>query len=95
MFHWTDGENNTILGTYIGHENRFSIVSRVNGKDIIRFNSKPPKDAEKLYNLLLNEFDKSGLKVESGSFGAKMDIALNNDGPVTIMLDNEELFQSK
>ena len=44
---------------------------------------------------MVKEFQKSGLKVESGIFGAKMDIALNNDGPVTIMLDDEELFQPK
>lgn len=58
-------------------------------------NSMPPEDSEKLYDLLIKELKKSGLKVASGSFGAKMDIALNNDGPVTIMLDDEELFQPK
>lgn len=58
-------------------------------------NSKHPDEAEKMYKMLIKEFEKSGLKVETGIFGAKMDIALNNDGPVTIMLDDNELFQSK
>ena len=31
----------------------------------------------------------SGLKVESGSFGADMKISLCNDGPVTIWLDSK------
>ncbi len=54
--------------------------------------SMPPDDAEKMYEQLIIKFKASGLKVESGIFGAKMDIALNNDGPVTIMLDDDELF---
>ncbi len=58
-------------------------------------NSMSPEKAEKFYKLLINEFQKSGLKIESGIFGAKMDISLINDGPVTIMLDDDELFQSK
>ncbi len=53
--------------------------------------SMPPNDAERFYNLMITEFKKSGLKVEQGIFGAKMKINLVNDGPVTIMLDNEEL----
>ncbi len=58
-------------------------------------NSMPPDEAEKMYEQLIMKFKAGGLKVESGIFGAKMDISLNNDGPVTIMLDDEELFQSK
>jgi len=54
-------------------------------------NSMPPDDAEKYYNLLLEEMAKSGLKVEKGVFGAKMEISLVNDGPVTIMLDGDEI----
>jgi len=58
-------------------------------------NSMPPDKAEKMYEHLINEFRKSGLKVESGIFGAKMDISLINNGPVTIMLDDDRLFKSK
>jgi len=58
-------------------------------------NSMPPDDAKKMYEQLILKFKEGGFKVEFGIFGAKMDIALNNDGPVTIMLDDEELFQSK
>jgi len=58
-------------------------------------NSMPPDAAEKMYEQLITEFQTTRLKVKSGIFGAKMDIALNNDGPVTIMLDDDELYQLK
>lgn len=54
-------------------------------------NSMPPDEAENFYNLLLNEMAASGLKVEKGVFGAKMEISLVNDGPVTILLDGDEI----
>jgi len=53
--------------------------------------SMPSDEAEKIYNSILSEFKKSGLKIEAGIFGAKMDVKLINDGPVTIMLDNDEI----
>jgi D-tyrosyl-tRNA(Tyr) deacylase len=53
--------------------------------------SMPPDEASALYNLLIEEFKKSGLAVEKGIFGAKMDVELVNDGPVTIMLDDQEI----
>lgn len=31
----------------------------------------------------------SGIKVQTGQFGAMMDVALNNDGPVTIVMDSK------
>ena len=36
-----------------------------------------------------------GMKVEAGIFGADMKIELLNDGPVTIMLDSEVIFNGK
>ena len=33
-----------------------------------------------------------GLSVETGEFGAMMDVALVNDGPVTLLLDSERRF---
>ncbi|UCD95286.1 MAG: D-tyrosyl-tRNA(Tyr) deacylase [Candidatus Zixiibacteriota bacterium] len=51
----------------------------------------PPDEAERFYNLLLNELRKSGLDVREGIFGARMTIDLTNDGPVTILLDDEEI----
>ncbi|MDJ0582406.1 D-aminoacyl-tRNA deacylase [Crocosphaera sp.] len=52
-------------------------------------NSAPPTEAEKLYNLFVDGLKKSGLKVETGIFGAMMEVIINNDGPVTLMLEKE------
>lgn len=43
---------------------------------------------DKFNNVLNNEL---GLNVETGIFGANMEISLVNDGPVTIILDSETL----
>ena len=49
-----------------------------------------PEKAIPLYDKFIDELKKtSGLKVESGSFGADMKISLCNDGPVTIWLDSK------
>jgi D-tyrosyl-tRNA(Tyr) deacylase len=53
--------------------------------------AQEPKEAERLYNLFVDELKKQNLKVETGVFGAKMDIKFNNDGPVTIIIDDELL----
>jgi D-tyrosyl-tRNA(Tyr) deacylase len=53
--------------------------------------SMPPDEAERFYAVAIDEFKKSGLIVEKGVFGAKMKIDLENDGPVTIMLDDDEI----
>jgi len=53
--------------------------------------SMPPDDANHFYELLIDVLKQSGLKVEQGIFGARMQIELTNDGPVTILLDSDEL----
>lgn len=47
-----------------------------------------PGKAEQLYDQMIDYFkSESELKVETGIFGAYMDVELNNDGPVTIILE--------
>lgn len=47
-----------------------------------------PQKARKLYNQIIEYLKKnSKLKIESGEFGAYMDVRLHNDGPVTIILE--------
>jgi D-tyrosyl-tRNA(Tyr) deacylase len=46
-----------------------------------------PEEAEPLYNRFLAMLRDQGLPVESGEFGAMMEIELVNDGPVTLWLD--------
>lgn len=50
--------------------------------------AKPDK-AIPLFEYFKDELKKSGLKIESGIFGADMKVALINDGPVTIVMDSK------
>ena len=46
-----------------------------------------PDEAERLYGRFCDSLAGEGVPVETGVFGAHMDVALVNDGPVTIVLD--------
>ena len=46
-------------------------------------------DAEKLYKLFNEKLSKF-VKVETGIFGADMVVSINNDGPVTILLESRD-----
>ncbi|HMJ19456.1 MAG TPA: D-aminoacyl-tRNA deacylase [Gemmatimonadaceae bacterium] len=46
-----------------------------------------PEEAIPLYDRFLSSLREKGLKVESGEFGAMMDVELVNDGPVTLWLE--------
>ncbi|TRW98190.1 D-tyrosyl-tRNA(Tyr) deacylase [Paracoccus sp. M683] len=46
-----------------------------------------PQDGQRLYEHLAQALRGHGLPVETGEFGADMQVALVNDGPVTIWLD--------
>jgi D-tyrosyl-tRNA(Tyr) deacylase len=52
----------------------------------------PPADANRLYERFVSALRPSGLKVATGVFRAMMDVALVNQGPVTILLDSRKLF---
>lgn len=47
----------------------------------------PPKEAEVMYENFVKMMKESGLTVKTGIFGAMMDVALINDGPVTFILE--------
>ncbi|MBF8263979.1 MAG: dtd D-tyrosyl-tRNA(Tyr) deacylase [Parachlamydiales bacterium] len=51
----------------------------------------PPDIARSYYDAFVQEVKKSGLTVETGIFGAKMQIHLVNDGPVTLLIDSLKL----
>lgn len=50
-----------------------------------------PEKAILLYEAFLARCRASGLPVESGEFGADMKVELLNDGPVTIVMDTDEM----
>ncbi|QQZ61479.1 D-tyrosyl-tRNA(Tyr) deacylase [Paenibacillus sonchi] len=47
-----------------------------------------PAEAERLYDYFNQELRNGGLQVETGVFGAMMDVSLTNWGPVTLLLDS-------
>ena len=49
-----------------------------------------PDEAERLFNETVSLFRKTGLQVETGRFQAHMIVSIDNDGPVTIMLDSAD-----
>lgn len=49
--------------------------------------AKPPVPAKELYDYLLIQMQKIHTPVESGIFGANMQVSLTNDGPVTFLLE--------
>jgi D-aminoacyl-tRNA deacylase len=63
-----------IAGTAKGNRPSFSAAAR-------------PEDAEPLYEAFCDELRGLGVEVETGVFGARMQVELVNDGPVTIVLD--------
>lgn len=53
----------------------------------------PPAVATAQFDRFVELLKQSGLKVESGIFGAMMRVSLINDGPVTIWLDSREVLR--
>lgn len=51
-----------------------------------------PDEAQKLYARFVLKLRESGLDVEEGVFRAMMDVALVNEGPVTLLLDSRKTF---
>ncbi len=52
--------------------------------------SAGPEKAQELYQLFLDELQAEGVSVAAGRFQAKMQVALVNDGPITLILDSRD-----
>ena len=55
----------------------------------------PPDDAVNLFAEVLESFRATGLTVRTGRFQAHMEVAILNDGPVTIMIDSDDRLRSR
>ena len=53
----------------------------------------PPDLGEKLYEQFLRECEALGFAPQHGRFGADMKVASVNDGPVTLLLDTQQLME--
>jgi len=56
------------------------------------FAAAPPARAEELYEAVASQVEEAGIAVGMGLFGAYMSVRIDNDGPVTILLDSERGF---
>lgn len=52
----------------------------------------PPERAEELYDYFCERLRLCNLNVATGQFQAEMRILVDNDGPVTMLLDSKRLF---
>ena len=57
-------------------------------------NAGAPDMANEMYEYIISECKKEITNVQTGSFGADMKVALENDGPFTIILDSDEIIGS-
>lgn len=52
-------------------------------------NAAKPEKAKELYEYFMEELEKYEISVQSGTFGAMMDVHILNDGPVTFVLNSK------
>ncbi len=57
--------------------------------------SAKPDEAKRLYEYFTEQMKKSVPHVANGIFGAHMEVTLLNNGPITILLDTDELKKPK
>ena len=64
-------------------------ASTLKGKRPSFSEAAKPEIASNIFSKLIKEFKLSGLKVETGIFGANMDVKINNYGPLTLIIDSK------
>lgn len=99
VFEDTDGRMNLSLlecGGSVLVVSQFTLYADVRkGRRPSFTDAARPEVAEPLVTALCAGLREQGLEVAEGRFGAHMEIALVNDGPVTILLDSDELTTGK
>jgi D-aminoacyl-tRNA deacylase len=93
IFADSNGKMNLALGA-VGGEllvvSQFTLLADTESRRPSFVAAAPPEPARALYDYFLSLVANRGVKVETGEFGAMMEVALTNDGPVTIILDSRE-----
>jgi D-aminoacyl-tRNA deacylase len=91
VFADTEGKMNLALAA-VGGEllvvSQFTLCADTSQRRPSFANNASPEQARELYEYFLSLITRRGVKVETGLFGARMDVELVNDGPVTIILDS-------
>ena len=92
---WEDDEgkmNHSILevGGDILSVSQFTLYANTSkGRRPSFIEAARPEQAEGLWETFNELLEQEGLKVETGIFGAMMDVSLVNDGPVTIIIESK------
>jgi D-aminoacyl-tRNA deacylase len=92
IFNDESGKMNLSLGDVGGEVlavSQFTLLADTRkGKRPSFVGAAPPEEAERLFDYFCERLREAGVgTVKTGSFGAMMDVALVNDGPVTIVLE--------
>ena len=68
-----------------------ALVSKENTTEKLKLKQICVQDTNKVLGMIANKWRKNyDIPVESGSFGAKMEVHLINDGPITFVLNSKE-----
>ena len=51
-----------------------------------------PEHAEKMYEKFMSNLSELGFEVQHGQFGAHMHVCYENDGPITLVVDSDEVI---
>lgn len=87
------GESLATRGGALGIVSQFTLYGDARqGRRPSYARAAPAERAEPLIEVLGAAAREHGVPVVTGRFGAMMDVALVNDGPVTILLDTEKRF---
>ncbi len=68
---------------------QFTLAAETRGNRPGFSNAAPPDDGRRLYEHFSRQIAALGVQVANGRFGAEMQVALVNEGPVTIWLDTQ------
>jgi len=94
VFEDADGKMNvnpTDAGAELLIVSQFTLYADVRSRRPGFTEAARPDLAIPLYELVISECKARGFKVETGEFGADMQVASVNDGPVTIIIDSEKI----
>ena len=69
---------------------QFTLAAETRGNRPGFSTAAPPEHGERLYRHFSEHLRSHGIPVANGVFGAEMQVALVNDGPVTIWLDTDK-----
>ena len=86
-------------GEFLINESFKEVQLRLDDKDrrveLVLVTTSTSNEAQRLYEHAVELFRETGLKVATGHFQEYMQVRLQNDGPVTILLDSDDRHRSR